>query len=238
MPFQNGVYSLPFRIGTNTPTEPQYSGQVGADFDEIASIINNGSIYQRKELWWLQETAVPDDTAAIQAAVDASGGGTIFFPKGGYLVSDAITCTEQVILLGEGRDKSIIFCAGNDCTLIDLSGRDLTIMQLGFNGSQDFGATNAAIIIRAGANNCHIENNFIQFGRYCILNLGTDNTFFNNEMRYAYGSALMKSVGSSGIFIFRNKMDQVWPDVIPADGYTVNAWASGTVYAQGDVVTT
>jgi len=58
---------------------------------------------------------VTDDTAAIQAAIDylnpyvynvsfdySQGGGTIFFPRGNYLVTDTIRLPNNVILAGEG----------------------------------------------------------------------------------------------------------------------------------------
>lgn len=47
---------------------------------------------------------VTDDTAAIQAAHSAlpAQGGTIFFPKGKYLISSTVTITKPVTLIGEG----------------------------------------------------------------------------------------------------------------------------------------
>ena len=47
---------------------------------------------------------VADDTAAIQAAIDAAylrGGGTIYFPTGKYIVSSSIIVPQRVTLVGE-----------------------------------------------------------------------------------------------------------------------------------------
>jgi hypothetical protein len=55
--------------------------------------------------------AVANDTAAIQAAIDAAntaGGGVVFFPKGTYRVTALITVKAGVSLLGAGASASVI----------------------------------------------------------------------------------------------------------------------------------
>ena len=51
-----------------------------------------------------------DDTAAIQAALDASGNGVVFFPPGTYLCNVTITSTSELYpsLLGSGSSVTII----------------------------------------------------------------------------------------------------------------------------------
>lgn len=54
---------------------------------------------------------VTDDTAAIQAAVDAAfnaGGGIVFVPEGTYLTSYTLTLPSKITLLGAGKDVSVI----------------------------------------------------------------------------------------------------------------------------------
>jgi hypothetical protein len=75
---------------------------------------------------------VTDDTAAIQAAVDAmylAGGGEVFFPLGGYLISAAIIVPQRVTLVGEAagfvnqfvsnhaapKGSHLFVAAGSDC---------------------------------------------------------------------------------------------------------------------------
>ena len=67
-----------------------------------------------------------DDTAAIQAAVDASeadktnGGGVVYFPAGTYLISATLTIDEEnVQFVGEGR-SSIIKAAADLLPMIDV----------------------------------------------------------------------------------------------------------------------
>jgi hypothetical protein len=51
---------------------------------------------------------VTDDTAAIQAAIIASYGQTLYFPSATYKISSTITIAEQIYLLGDSRFSSII----------------------------------------------------------------------------------------------------------------------------------
>lgn len=54
---------------------------------------------------------VTDDTAAIQAAIDAifaAGGGEVFFPKGTYLVSAMLEMRNEVSLRGVGDESQIL----------------------------------------------------------------------------------------------------------------------------------
>lgn len=73
---------------------------------------------------------VTDDTAAIQAAIDAvpTGGGTVFFPAGTYIVSItngqtslgiALGITKTgVVLAGQGRGNTIIKLAGGQANYV------------------------------------------------------------------------------------------------------------------------
>jgi hypothetical protein len=59
---------------------------------------------------------VTDDTAAIQAAIDAaysSGGGTVLVPKGTYLVSSSIGLKNDVNVMGAGWRNTTVTASGN-----------------------------------------------------------------------------------------------------------------------------
>jgi hypothetical protein len=47
--------------------------------------------------------AVSDDTAAIQAAIDSLGdtGGAVFFPRGNYVITSALTVRSSIDLVGD-----------------------------------------------------------------------------------------------------------------------------------------
>ncbi|HEU5158143.1 MAG TPA: glycosyl hydrolase family 28-related protein [Streptosporangiaceae bacterium] len=54
---------------------------------------------------------ITDDTAAIQAAIDAAvaaGGGVIYFPPGTYEISEAIALASDLVLQGAGMNVSVI----------------------------------------------------------------------------------------------------------------------------------
>lgn len=75
---------------------------------------------------------VADDTAAIQAAIDnfPTGSGTVYFPKGTYLVTSTISITQDSIdLVGSGvRQSQIRFVpTGNDICLFFGKGGEGTV---------------------------------------------------------------------------------------------------------------
>lgn len=84
---------------------------------------------------------VTDDTAAIQAAVDAvfaAGGGTVFFPAGEYGVGTTpIQPKTNVSFNGVGRGSvlKIITTSATSCIRSDVAVSDVTISSLGFDGS-------------------------------------------------------------------------------------------------------
>ncbi|WP_330349698.1 glycosyl hydrolase family 28-related protein [Streptomyces sp. NBC_00582] len=79
---------------------------------------------------------IADDTAAVQLAVNAAsaaGGGTVYVPRGRYLLSSAITWASGVNALGAGDRASILQSTNqnNDCiTGTDISGVTLQGLQL------------------------------------------------------------------------------------------------------------
>jgi hypothetical protein len=57
-----------------------------------------------------------DDTTAIQTAVTAigtRGGGTLYFPKGTYLISSTISLVSKIRILGESKSSTIFSCSGH-----------------------------------------------------------------------------------------------------------------------------
>lgn len=85
---------------------------------------------------------VNDDTVSIQSAIDSaysSGGGIVYFPKGTYLISSVLTNKENVSLLGDGPEITIIIannCDGIKSEVNGISISNFTLKAVGnaFNG--------------------------------------------------------------------------------------------------------
>ena len=240
MPFQNGVYSLPFRIGTNTPTEPQYSGQVGADFDEIAGIINNGPFINVKTFGVVGD-GITDDTATVQAAIDAadSSGMSVLFPPGSYLLSGGVTVNQRgTLLIGVAGNGGAPFLhtGGADVTLVQLNASTTGIMHLFLTGG-DIGSGNPTIELSPQAIESFIYDCGITGGANAILCRASDVYIELIHAESVYGNAIVKFYQGNGVVI-RGKCDQNFPVNSLTPPYDPVAWASATLYAVGDVVFT
>lgn len=109
---------------------------------------------------------VTDDTAAIQAAVDAlisNGGGTLYIPKGTYKTTSEIAITaDKVRITGAGRENTIIKPAtdSNCFNFQQTGGKGWGVEDLSIKYSAD-GTTGSAIYAIA-ASSGEISNLFIE----------------------------------------------------------------------------
>jgi hypothetical protein len=113
---------------------------------------------------------VADDTAAIQAAINAgivSQKGTILFPAGTYKISSEISITNPVIrLVGDGINNTNILQSNasangihfNFATLQTGAGlQDLTVRSA-VVGSQALGSTGVGVLVNNANDNFHVTN--------------------------------------------------------------------------------
>lgn len=119
---------------------------------------------------------VADDTAEIQAAIDAAaaaGGGTVFIPDGDFMISSSITLKNLVSITGVGLSSRIVMSNANasafsmETTTVPL-GR-LTIEKLAIDGPGT--GTGCGIYLNNTANNPFLYMNFrdlfiTNFGSY------------------------------------------------------------------------
>lgn len=99
-----------------------------------------------------------DDTAAIQAAIDATpNGGICFFPPGAYLVQSAlpaiVTGVSGVSLVGAGATVSMlkVAAASTAQAVLNLTRRsDVTVQGLGFDGTASTPAVTAIYAAASG----------------------------------------------------------------------------------------
>lgn len=112
----------------------------GADYAAAVRIIGGSPwIDVTHPTYGADPTGVADSTTAIQAALNATptGGCTVWFPPGTYVISSALTVPRTTLLLGAGRDISIIqsasttndgilfnadYCAIQDIKLVNTQG--------------------------------------------------------------------------------------------------------------------
>lgn len=75
---------------------------------------------------------VTDDTAAIQAAINAAAGKLLFVPKGTYLLNSDVTITNELLLFGDGSANSQFTGAGKFSL-----GASLQVENIGFLGTSE-----------------------------------------------------------------------------------------------------
>ena len=144
MPFSGTSYSLPFRIGTNTPTEPQYSGQVGADFDDLASVINNQTLALMD--FGAVGDGITNDSPALNAALAALDGlgGVILLGRFQYLFDTGFEVPQGVVLVGENYKPK-----ETDGVFGDILGKTNTVIWL--NPAEDY-----IYSTQSGLQNCSV----------------------------------------------------------------------------------
>lgn len=122
LPSQTFVISIP----TGDPTTLE---ALRAEYSGGPPAINNGNVPYMSvfnvtsPLYGAEGDGTTDDTTAIQAAMTAAAlvNGTVFFPRGTYKTTAALTMASTVTLLGEGRG-SIIAPSGTGFNTFALTG--------------------------------------------------------------------------------------------------------------------
>jgi parallel beta-helix repeat protein len=144
---------------------------------------------------------VANDTAAIQAAIDAMvaiGGGTVYFPNGTYGIGTTpVQIKDNITLTGNGRNSvlKIITTSATSCIRTNSTLSNASITNLAFNGSIYYPAT-------SNVDPTSLDEQFgIRLGD--CLNLKISGCFFTEIARSAitlFGGA----VPSDGILITEN----------------------------------
>jgi hypothetical protein len=103
------------KVGDTQKALAYYADSIGIGLGWSANLTFTGNIYNIKTDTRLTTKAVgngsTNDTTAIQGAIDKAntdGGGVVYFPSGTYVIGAGITLKSNVILRGDGKDKTIL----------------------------------------------------------------------------------------------------------------------------------
>lgn len=203
---------------------------------------------------------VTNDTAAIQAAINAANG--VFFPSGNYLVNAQIDLKSDLLLFGEGGSK-ISLAAGVTPYVLrgsatdNVTIRDLEIEGNGASGFSTVYITNATnvtvdncVITKSGATalyfvgclfakvqNCTLSNNFyygLEF-RDCDGCKAIANQCFANG-----DTGVATSAGGRGIMLWRSRGCYIAGNRFVANteyGFRIYSEATDTTTSNFNVVT-
>jgi parallel beta-helix repeat protein len=129
---------------------------------------------------------VTDDTAAIQAAIDAANG--VFFPTGSYLVDDQIDLKANLLLYGEGGSKIVLATGVTPFVLRGDAVNNFVMRDLEIEGN---GAAGFSTVYITNSTNVTIDNcKITKSGAMALLLIGclfakVENCTLSNN--YFYG---------------------------------------------------
>ena len=145
---------------------------------------------------------VNDDTAEIQAAIDAAeavGGGTVYFPDGDYKISSPLLLHSGVTLKGNGIRNSNISVAVTNVNGIEARGASSAsrivqchIEDLKITGpGEAAGGTGVGVYVKWASVHVSIE-------RCWIVNWGSHGASFEDSYSFALRDCLLDSNGGNG----------------------------------------
>jgi len=141
-----------------------------------------------------------DDTAAIQAAIDSlpTEGGTVYVPAGTYLISDAITLRNQLVVLGDGDKPSVIMqVATNKDALTGTSLDRITMQGLYLMGTGAGSGTGIRLL-----RGVHDNVAYICLRDLTVDSFGQDGVSIENAIVSSFDRVVCQSNGRYGIHLW------------------------------------
>lgn len=180
---------------------------------------------------------VADDTAEIQAAIDAvsaAGGGVVYFPKGDYKVTSAVTVPTKVHLQGAGPLVSKIRTTTNNHNVLSIQGTSalattsqIRIADLGIIGpGKASGSTGHGIYIKWASAGLEFKNLY-------VATHGAHGIFQEDSYTISYRDVWFADNGGDGFHGETNINHTVWERCFSMDnagaGYKVIGGAAGVM---------
>jgi hypothetical protein len=185
---------------------------------------------------------VANDTAAIQAAINANPGKIIFIPKGTYRITQLTVTSNSTTLMGEG-----MLANGTSFAPVNATGNDVV-----FDGCQHSQIQNInfrpvtkktsgyAVYFTNNAYKCKAVNVRVDYGfsGFAIYN-GTECEIIDCQCRYMLGLDGIYFGGSTGSYraVINNfNADNPFPNGYGAGATSVKTYAPLTAYSVSDMV--
>jgi len=167
-------------------------------FAEVVNVLDFGAVGD----------GVTDDTAAIQAAINAASGKTVIIPSGTYIVNQ-LNGISAVAIVGDSSGSTTLKRKNNSPSrsILDFTGKnDFQIIDIKFDGnkaSQTIGSNNLVI------SNC-----------YSWEVIGC--SFINSFALSGYGAGLVVASGQNDTLIYRSKIQDCFFENNDSDGIYIN----------------
>ncbi|ORL15422.1 glycosyl hydrolase family 28-related protein [Prescottella equi] len=142
--------------------------------------------------------AVTDDTAAIQAAIDSlpEVGGTVYIPRGTYLISAAIELRNALRIVGENNSSSVIYqVTPNEHGLAGTDILTLAIHNLRVVGPGAASGTGTGIMLERLNNNA---TNYLSIRDVYVRTFGRDGVYVSNSIVSHFDTVICEQNGQNG----------------------------------------
>lgn len=250
-----GAYKVVATLGPINITYRYVGIGTASEFDNGKTVYLEDAFFKTGKPWYDVKAygaigdGITDDTAAIQAAINAAvTGGIIYFPLGNYAIKTAggiTVSTNGVRLIGaSGQNGLQLSTAGVDTKLLTINADGVSVENMNFSGAGiNCSATSSCIVITPAGQRSLMYHCYVVGGYYCIDNAAPYTFMEKLRTGNAHGPAVIRNFTSGGsfpgIFLKDCQLDQNWPvlSAIPVNSGAIAAWTNAHAYLLGNTVT-